>query len=716
MSKLHNSIAENGIPSSDNRKLAAILFADIVGYTALMQKDERTASTILKRFQNEMELQVAQYKGQIINFYGDGALCTFQNPLEAMRCAMDIQLACKNDPKIPLRIGIHSGTVVIEGDKIYGDSVNLTSRIESMGVSGAILFSKQVRDEIKNQPDLQITPLGNFDFKNVEESMEIFALANDGFVVPKPEEMKGKGRKMTANATFKQMILGIGAIGVFFFAYHQFFNTKIKVATPVLTTETIRTAPIENTIAVLPLINLNQATENLDYFSDGVTQEIIDELAKVSAFKVCAFTQSVFYKNKNKSPKEIAEELNVQYLVSGSSRVFKDGKMVKLSIELFNPYNNERIWNSTIEESMMDAHTLQLAIAKHVVSSLNVNLSKAEIASLETTTTSNGEAFRLFLQAKSELNKFTEEGFNRSREILHQAIAIDSNYAHAYTLLAWSLTLSGDPQLVSDPIPIKENEVLVLANLNKSLAINPKSSDAYLVKSAFNLYNKNLIADAKKDLDIALQLKSWPRIPTNYCTCTIVSVYNTMQDVAKAKAAAELAKEIDPGNLLLAWDMANIFMIEGDYKAAQALYQEAVDADENPYFYVYLGWSFFHDEQYEIALQHLEKAYKTYSLPIAMNTAYLSNTYYQLGDLEKADYYLTELKNRATKGEPQINLNLATIYAARNDISQTLSYVEKAFEQKEYAIAVMTSLDPVFRKIYDEPRFMEIRRQMQYYQ
>ncbi len=197
------------------RKLAAILFADIAGYTALMQKDETLASTLLKRFQNELTEKVSNHNGSIVNFYGDGALCTFQNPLEAMRCAIAAQSSFQAEPKVPVRIGIHSGTVVFEGDKVYGDSINLASRIESMGIPGAILVSKKVRDELKNQPDLLMPSLGKFEFKNVDEPMEVFALANEGFAVPKASEMRGKlkGTSATSSTFFRwATVLAIAAI------------------------------------------------------------------------------------------------------------------------------------------------------------------------------------------------------------------------------------------------------------------------------------------------------------------------------------------------------------------------------------------------------------------------------------------------------------------------------------------------------------------------
>ena len=178
--------------TSKNRRLAAILFADIVGYTALMQKDETQASILIRHFQQQLEKEVIAHNGKIVNFYGDGALCTFQIPIEAVRAAMALQIAFQNEPKVPVRIGIHSGTVTYEGDKIFGDSVNITSRIESMGIAGGILISKKVRDEVKNNPDLKLQSLGNFEFKNVEEPMAVFALANEGMVVPTKAQLKNQ--------------------------------------------------------------------------------------------------------------------------------------------------------------------------------------------------------------------------------------------------------------------------------------------------------------------------------------------------------------------------------------------------------------------------------------------------------------------------------------------------------------------------------------------
>ena len=161
------------------RKLAAILFADIVGYTALMQSNEQHALSHLQKFKAELEQLVPTNKGEIIQFYGDGCLATFHSSLDAVACAKKLQTQFQSQPIVPVRIGVHSGDVVFKEGNVFGDAVNITSRIEAMGVPGAVLLSNRVRNHIKNKPGFQLTELGAFQFKNVADPMSIFALQGE---------------------------------------------------------------------------------------------------------------------------------------------------------------------------------------------------------------------------------------------------------------------------------------------------------------------------------------------------------------------------------------------------------------------------------------------------------------------------------------------------------------------------------------------------------
>ena len=178
--------------ATNKRQLAAVLFADIVGYTALMQKDEASARQMLDKFHFAINTKVESHQGRVVNNYGDGCVCTFDSAVSAMLCAKELQLEFQSLPKVPVRIGLHSGDVFFQKDNVYGDSVNIASRIESLGVPGAVLFSNQIRRHIANQSEFKVELIGEFDFKNVDKPLEVFALANEGFIVPKKEDLKGK--------------------------------------------------------------------------------------------------------------------------------------------------------------------------------------------------------------------------------------------------------------------------------------------------------------------------------------------------------------------------------------------------------------------------------------------------------------------------------------------------------------------------------------------
>jgi class 3 adenylate cyclase len=180
---------------SQQRRLAAILFTDIVGYTAMMQQNETVALEMIKRHSAVLNQAVTSHDGEVLNDYGDSSLCIFPSAAEAVLSALEIQQQLQTEPVVPLRIGLHIGEIFFEDGKIIGDGVNVASRIQSLGTANTILFSEEIQDKIKNNPMFKSVSLGIFDFKNVEKSIRVFALANEGLKVPAKEEMNGKTKK-----------------------------------------------------------------------------------------------------------------------------------------------------------------------------------------------------------------------------------------------------------------------------------------------------------------------------------------------------------------------------------------------------------------------------------------------------------------------------------------------------------------------------------------
>ena len=177
---------------SKTRQLTAIMFTDIQGYTAMMQHDEQAATKIRERHREIFNYTTGKYHGNIIQYFGDGTLSTFKSAIDAVQCAMEMQLAFQKAPVVPVRIGIHIGDIVITEEEIIGDSVNVASRIESLAVPGSVFISDKVYDEIKNQSSIETKSLQTFELKNVEKPIEVFAISNKGLIIPNASDVKGK--------------------------------------------------------------------------------------------------------------------------------------------------------------------------------------------------------------------------------------------------------------------------------------------------------------------------------------------------------------------------------------------------------------------------------------------------------------------------------------------------------------------------------------------
>src|SRR6187402_2953481 len=180
------------IVMSQTRRLAAIMFTDIVGYTAMMEADEQKAVTVIKHYNNTLKDLVSQFNGEVLNYYGDGSLCIFHSATDAANCSLAVQRELKKEPVVPLRIGLHIGEVFFEDAKALGDGVNVASRVQSLGQANTILVSAEVYDKIKNNTSFTSVSLGSFNFKNVDRPLEVFALTNAGLDVPQRKKMEGK--------------------------------------------------------------------------------------------------------------------------------------------------------------------------------------------------------------------------------------------------------------------------------------------------------------------------------------------------------------------------------------------------------------------------------------------------------------------------------------------------------------------------------------------
>ncbi len=461
----------------------------------------------------------------------------------------------------------------------------------------------------------------------------------------------------------------------------------------------------EKSIAVLPLINLNQ-NEQLEYFSDGVTQEIIDELAKVHQFQLSAFSSTAIYKGTDKSLKDIAEELGVSLILSGSSRIYSDS--VRLSIELINPKSNIRIWNKRYDDVLSNAIEIQSDIAKQVVEELNIELSPEERTELDRINTVNPEAFDLLLRAKAEYTQLTKVGFVQSINMLEHAIELDPNYAQVYTLLAWIHVLNGTADLMGET----DNSVITVEKarplIEKAISLDPSISDNYLIMGALDLFYLNNLPEALQHVNQALEMNAWPKVPTNYCICTVISVYAALGKLEKATELVKLSKKIDRSNEFVFSDEGVILFLQGEYEKAIYSFKQAVEFKDIPYFNYNVGWAYYHLEEFENALLYLDKAISDEAEPLGNALAFLSNTHFKMGNIEMSEQYRNIILDRQSSGKANLSIPLAMISAARGKTEEAIHFLEKAYKEKDVGFAWYLSIDPVFDELRGNNTFIEI--------
>ncbi|MCP5102832.1 MAG: guanylate cyclase, partial [bacterium] len=377
----------------DTRKLAAVMFTDMVGYTALMQEDEQKARTDRDRHREVMVRLVGENRGKILQYFGDGTMCTFNSAIQAVKCALEIQTELQQEPKIPVRIGVHVGDIVYEGADIYGDAVNVAARIEAISVPGGVLFSDKVFDDIKNHPEFRSVSVGEFKFKNVKRPIQVYALNNPRLTVPSAEDLEGK------------------------------------------TPRTIRS------VAVLPFVNMSGDVEN-EYFSDGMTEELINAFTKVEGLDVTARTSSFAFKGKNMDIREIGSQLNVDTILEGSVR--KAGNRVRVTAQLISIADGYHLFSENYDRNLEDIFAVQDDIAMKITRKLTLRLdgSKRSV-SLVKSPTGNLDAYNVYLKGIFHWQRWTPNNIKKGIELFEKALELEPDFASAYSWIANSYIVLG---------------------------------------------------------------------------------------------------------------------------------------------------------------------------------------------------------------------------------------------------------------------------------
>ena len=704
----------------ETRKLSAIIFADIEGYTALMQSDESRALQFLGQFKETLEREAQAHDGQIIHYYGDGCLLSFESSTQAITCAIAMQKGFGAGPEIPVRIGIHLGEVVYKEGNVYGDGVNVASRIEAVGVPGSILISQTVRDQVKNKSDFPLVSLGAFMFKNVVEPIHLYALSKDGLVVPARNDLVGKLHSTHNTQTSLRsqypwaLLIILTSILLIVAIYFGFFQQE----------ESAHNKNLIPSIAVLPLINLSKDNQQ-NYLSEGFTSEIIYQLSKINSLSVVSQSSFRELSSNNRTPIQIANDLGVNYLLEGT--IQNAGQRVRLTTNLVRTADQQLIWSEEFdlnEENLIDA---QIKASIGIAEMLPLSISPEKRKQLTQKATSNPLAYEFYLKALDKMPHWVAviESFNPSINYLQNAITLDENFAEAYALLAQSYYRS------SNMVGAEHEELIqkAIEAAQKAIALDDLLPQSYLVLG--RIYNDNTPGTGLKWLFKANELD--PKL----ALFDLGQYYQSLGDFVNACEYYALKIRRDPKSKLGYIGLGGVYQETGSFDNSIKIFEQLIDQGyTDDRIYGNLITSYLAKDQKDKALRVID----TYSIPRDslsglrekavvlffdkqwLKAEKLYNKFAIAGDMdlglihmrtgrkETGMILLADAVNRRLElntNHPWPIRDLSRIYAAMGDFDMAYKYLDELMARDDLHYPWF-EIDPFFDEIRHEPRFEKI--------
>ena len=454
-----------------------------------MGEDETGTHQALGELRRAVDPLITAHGGRIVGTAGDSVLADFSSVVDALNCAVEMQRASRaiNDPipperRLELRIGVNLGDVIVDGDDIFGDGVNIAARLEALAQPGTVCISQTVFDQVRNKLDLDYRPLGAHRVKNIAEPIRAYAVGLP-VVAPRPR----KGWRPLAAAAGAAALAAAGLFAWVFYAGVGWERIGLSAATkPVEVAGLAAPARLADrpSVAALPFKNLS-GDASQDYFSDGITEDVITALGRFSNLLVIAKSASFPFKSSNASPAEIGRLLDARYLLDGSVR--RAGDRVRVNAELTEAATGRNVWSQAYDDEAKDIFSVQEDIARRVVGAAAVKLTRFERERVLTKPTENLAAYEYVLRAREFLSHATRDKNDEAATLFQRAIDLDPNYAAAYAALGGShfeAVVSGWTEFREDEL--EQAETLA----QKALALDPATTSAYRLLAFINMYKR----------------------------------------------------------------------------------------------------------------------------------------------------------------------------------------------------------------------------------
>ena len=659
---------------SQSRQLAAIMFTDIAGYTSLMEKDEQKAIELLKTNRELQKSFIEKYRGRLIKEMGDGILASFSTVTDAVMCAGAIQKAAETIPNLKLRIGIHLGEVVFENNDVFGDGVNIASRLQALAPVGGIFVSEAIYKNVINKKEIASEFIREEILKNVSASVKIYEVKVESFPdVQKEEASDLKTGTGIPHAKKKKSVFIIGALVVVAVLITYFLNLKPKQAA-----EPLQPASTEKSIAVLPFVNMSDDPQQ-EYFSDGLSEELINMFTKIPGLKVMGRTSSFAYKGKNEDLRTIGEKLGVDYLLEGSVR--KSGNQIRITAQLIKSDEGTHLWSETYDKVLNNIFEVQDQISASVTNALRMTIFDKDTATRQTKI--NPEAYNDFLKGKFYYEEVDDTSSNnKAMACFKESIKKDSSFSLPWTYL--SMVYFRNSERTNDKQFNEAKQVAI-----KALQLDPTSGIAAINVAEF--------LDNEYDFHGALE-------------------------------KIELGLKLDPENSYVLRNAGRFYTLLGRREESIALCKKAIEKDpfqKTAKWYLYLAY--FFAEQYKeayvvtsfgtvgirlkIQLNSIEESLKYIESLDDIGKMYgRSLLYVKSGKLKEANEALSQL---IKAGLDYYCYDIAIVLTMLGKFDNAMDWLEKGYANKTFGM-VYINVEPEFKKLRNNDRFKKLVEKMNF--
>ena len=605
------------------RRLSAILAADVVGYSRMMGANEAGTLEALKAARAKVvDARIATHQGRLVKLTGDGMLVEFPSVVSAVACAAEVQRAMRDrnaavprDERIEFRIGVSLGDVMVEGNDIYGDGVNIAARLERLSKPGGIAISQTVRDHVGNRLDLTFEDCGEKKLKNIEKPVRVYSISLNPDAAMKHEERAQDSRP---------------------------------------------------SVAVLPFTNMSGDPEQ-EYFSDGITEDIITDLSKISSLFVVARNTAFTYKGKPRNVQQVGQELGVQFLLEGSVR--KAGLRVRVTGQLVSTEDGDHVWAERFDRDLTDIFSIQDEITHAIVEQLKVKLLPQERNSIEQTPTDNVEAYTYYLRGRQFLHRHSKSYYHLARRMFAKAIELDPRYARAYAGIA-----DCDSFLLLHyhvDVPLGS----ILANTDKALALDNRLAEAH----------------ASRGLALSVE-KRFEESVTEF----------------------EQATALDRNSFEAHYLYARASFAQGNFERAATLFERAAEISPDDYqsliLLIQTYRSLGRDEAKNSAARRgVERAERELILhPEDPRPAYLGiAALIEMGENDRAREWIARALVIGYE-DPLTQYNVACGYAKLGETEQALDLLERMLPNVGEEIRMWIKHDSDFAGLHDQPRFQKL--------